>query len=94
MSNHHVDERLSCGCEVCINSTGMSYLVQCALHLAAPDLLAACEAAVQYDNAIRACANDPYQMSSYCTAQGENLDTLYLDWITKAHAAIIKIKGE
>lgn len=50
MSNHHVDERLSCGCEVCIDSAGMSYLVQCALHLAAPDLLAACEAFVAWSN--------------------------------------------
>ena len=44
----------------------------------------ACEAAIAYDRAIRACANDPDKMASFCTLQGETLDTLYLDWREKA----------
>ena len=60
---------------------------------AAPEMLEACEAATKYDNAIRLCADDPDKMSSYCTAEGEDLDRLYLDWITKARNAIAKVRG-
>ena len=55
---------------------------------AAPDLLAACEAAIKYDAAIRGCANEPEKMATFCTARGDTLDTLYAEWVTLARAAI------
>ncbi len=58
------------------------------LMAASPKLLGACMAAVKYDEAIKECAGDPNKMSSFCTAQGENLDELYLDWLVKAASAI------
>lgn len=48
----------------------------------------ACKAAIEYDKAIEACAGDPEKMSSFCTAQGDDLDALYFDWITKAREAV------
>ena len=56
-------------------------------------LLAACEAGVRYDAAIASCANDPDKMASYCTAQGEDLDALYFDWLNRARAAIAAVKA-
>lgn len=61
---------------------------------AAPELYAACEAAIAYDDAIAACGNDPRQMSSFCTAQGDTLDSLYEDWIRKSTAALARARGE
>ena len=60
---------------------------------AAPELLEAAKAAVAYDEAIRGCANDPDKMSSYCTAGGDDLDTLYFRWLTLARAGIAKAEG-
>ena len=60
----------------------------------APELLDACEAAIRYDAVIQTCANDPERMSSACTAEGDDLDGLYNDWISKARAAIRKATGE
>jgi hypothetical protein len=34
-------------------------------------------AVLAYDEAIQSCADDPETMSSFCTAQGDNLDDLY-----------------
>ena len=48
----------------------------------------AARAAIKYDDAIRSCANDPHTMSSFCTAQGDTLDTLYSEWISKSRAAL------
>lgn len=59
-----------------------------------PDLFAAAEAAIKYDQAIIECANDPDKMASYCTAEGKDLDALYDDWISKSKEAIKKAKGE
>jgi len=53
----------------------------------------ALKAAVRYDDAIRSCANDPNRMSSYCTAAREDLDRLYLDWITKSRRALSKLEA-
>lgn len=39
-----------------------------------------------YDAAIRACGNDPEKMSSFCSAQGEDLDTLYFAMVNAANA--------
>lgn len=55
---------------------------------AAPQMLEACLAAVVYDDAIRSCANDPEKMTEFGTAEGDDLDALYLDWMTKSRAAI------
>lgn len=60
---------------------------------AAPELLEAAIAACAYDDAIRSCANDPGLMSSFCTAKGDNLDTLYERWQTLSRAAIAKVIG-
>lgn len=45
---------------------------------------ACADAAINYDAAIKACANDPARMTSYQTGQGEDLDTLYARWIFQA----------
>lgn len=63
---------------------------QARLIAAAPDLLEAANAAIAYDAAIRSCGNSPDKMSSYCTAQGDTLDNLYSDWISRAQSAIAK----
>lgn len=52
------------------------------------------EAAVRYDDAIRACANDPEKMASFCSATGEDLDALYLNWMTLARAALAAYEEE
>jgi hypothetical protein len=61
---------------------------------AASDLLEAAEAALTYDEAIRACADDPNKMASFCTTQGDDLDALYDRWINLSRAAIAKAKGQ
>ena len=55
-------------------------------------LIKSAEAAIAYDRAIQGCANDPDKMSSYCTAQGDDLDTLYFNWIQAARSALIAAK--
>jgi hypothetical protein len=45
------------------------------------------EAAIDYDLAIQACANDPAKMATYCTAQGDTLDSLYVRWLGLAMKA-------
>jgi len=59
---------------------------------AVPSLLEAAMAAVQYDKAIRLSANNPEKMSSFCTAEGDDLDSLYDNWMKKSRAAIAKSK--
>ena len=56
-------------------------------------LLAAARAAIAYDSAINACANDPEKMASFCTAEGDDLDALYLEWIGLARAAMASTEG-
>lgn len=36
------------------------------------------DAVIAYDKAIAACLDHPEKLSSFCTAQGEDLDMLYL----------------
>ena len=60
---------------------------------AAPDLLASARAAIEYDTAIRSCANSPDRMSSYCSAQGDDLDALYAKWIVLSRAALARAEG-
>jgi hypothetical protein len=50
--------------------------------------LGACaDSAIAYDEAIHGCANDPERMASFCTAQGDDLDALYLAWLDAARDA-------
>ena len=51
-------------------------------------LVEACEASIRYDAAIQSCADDPDKMSSYCAAAGDDLDTLYGDWLSKSRSAL------
>ena len=44
------------------------------------------DAVLEYDRAIESSANDPKKMASFCTAQGEDLDTLYFRWLNGAKA--------
>jgi len=60
----------------------------------ASGFIAAAEAAIRYDEAIQSCVGDPDRMSSYCTAEGDDLDALYADWIGKSRAVLAKIKGD
>lgn len=48
----------------------------------------AVRAAIAYDKAIKDCANSPQSMSSWCTAQGDSLDVLYADWVSKSRVAL------
>jgi hypothetical protein len=50
-------------------------------------LLELTNATLAYDTAIFACSNDPDKMSSFCSAQGDDLDTLYADWMAAARKA-------
>lgn len=54
----------------------------------------ALSAANEYDKAIRQYANSPETMSSFCTAEGESLDKLYFDWISKSRKALKEIGVE
>lgn len=58
------------------------------------ELMEAAKAAVAYDQAIESCGNNPNGMASFCTAEGADLDALYLDWRTKARAALAKARSE
>ena len=57
-------------------------------------LLDAAMAAIAYDKAISSCANDPKKMSSFCTAQGDDLDDLYFRWLNLTGVAINMAKNE
>ena len=48
----------------------------------------AAKAAILYDAAIQSCANDPKRMTEFLTAQGDDLDALYDNWIGKSRAAL------
>ena len=51
---------------------------------ALPELVAACEAAIRYDDA-------PILVAGLGLSRGDDLDTLYMEWITKAKSAINNI---
>lgn len=80
-----------CGCTVIF--TGMqepdAFIEYCPMHAAAPLAQAACIAGAKYDNAIRECNNSPEKMASFCTFQGDTLDTLYMDWMAKITKALL-----
>lgn len=81
------------GKELAMRQDGAS-VADMRLMVAAPELLEACKAALVYDQAIRACANDPDRMSSFCTAEGNDLDALYFAWMSMSQAAIAKVRGD
>lgn len=63
---------------------------------AAPDLLAACEATVRYDDAIRKRVIDgkvSIMATGGAIAMGDDLDQLYVDMADKARAAIAAARG-
>ena len=60
--------------------------------IAAPLLYEAALAADKYDDAIRECADDPDKMATFCTARGDDLDDLYMDWIAKVTTALHAVK--
>ena len=57
-------------------------------------LIDAAKAAIKYDDEIRKCGNDPDLMSSFCTTEGDTLDTLYLDWQYKCRVALSQCEAE
>lgn len=59
---------------------------------AAPLLYEAALAGQEYDRAIRKCADDPDKMASFCTAKGDDLDDLYMDWMAKIQTAMMHIE--
>jgi len=81
------------GKELAMRQDGAS-VADMRLMAAAPELLEACKAALAYDQAIRACADDPDRMSTFCTAEGDDLDALYFAWMSKSQAAVAKVNGE
>jgi len=60
--------------------------------LAIPELIAACQAAVKYDASIygKAARGEVTIAEGMGIAQADDLDDLYLDWITKSRAALTK----
>lgn len=68
-----------------------SYVLATDLRLAAPQILAACDAALAYDAAIQRRVIDGTVNiidTGGGVAMGDDLDELYADWITKSRAAI------
>ena len=49
-----------------------------------PTARALADAVLAYDTAIHSCANDPEKMSSFCSAEGDDLDTLYFNMVNAA----------
>lgn len=49
-------------------------------------VLALAKAVQDYDRAIESCGNDPEKMSSFCSAQGDDLDSLYFNMVRAADA--------
>lgn len=90
-----------CGCIILwtpgyLPSLDQHRVAYCPVHAAAPDLLEACEAAMQYDQSImgRAARGEVDLLESGAgVAEGDDLDTLYLDWMTKAWAAVAKARA-
>lgn len=68
-------------------------LANAAVMAAAPELLAAARAALAYHEAIASCANDPERMASFCTAEGDDLDALYMAWHSASTSAVAKAEG-
>jgi len=87
------DERRTVVCEVTGSIKYSSTQADARLIAAAPDLYAAAVAAIAYDAAIHSCANDPDKMTEFGTAQGDDLDLLYADWIDKAGAGLAKVSA-
>lgn len=64
---------------------------------AAPALYEACLAALRYDRSIIGKAvRGEYDLrkDGHGVTEGEDLDNLYLDWMTKARAAVATVAGE
>lgn len=46
------------------------------------------DASIRYDEALTLCAADPGKLTKFQTVQGDNLDTLYDDWINGARKIV------
>lgn len=67
------------------------------LRASAPELLAACDAAIAYDVAIQKYARNgriDLRQDGSGIATGDDLDALYDAWVSAARAAIKKARGE
>lgn len=79
------------------NLTPEEYESAILLFKAAPALVAAAKAAQAYDTAIQRRVVDGQvrlDVPGVGIAQGDDLDALYLDWITKANDAMEIVTGE
>jgi hypothetical protein len=73
----------------------LPYIENARLIAAAPDLLEACYAAMEYDAAIKQAALEERNASTRKSwVGGKSLDLLYANWITKAFTAIAKAEVE
>lgn len=77
---------------VCYTGNGPNAHNNARLIAAAPELLAAVEAAIRYDQSIGgAAARGEYDLhNGIATAHGDDLDAMYEDWINKSKAAYAK----
>ena len=82
-----------CECTGCVVDGSLTISL-CRIHKAGPELLEACKAGIEYNNALEACGNDPDKMTSYCTAKGDDLDNVYIEWMNKTRIAMELIEGK
>lgn len=76
-----------------VASNNSDFAFNARLIAAAPVLLAAVQAGKSYRDALAQCADDPQRMASFCTAEGDDLDTLFAEWERLSNAAIAKAGG-
>ena len=57
---------------------------------AAPEMLAACLAGLEYDRAIQACGHHPEKWANFYATEGDILNKLYKDWQNRISAALTK----
>jgi len=50
------------------------------------------DAVLAYDAAIQACANDPTKMSTFCSAEGDDLDDLYAAMLEAARPEAVDVE--
>lgn len=90
------DTQIIYGCGCCGSPLmGGNAQANARLIAAAPDLLAACKAAMVYHAAIhrRAETGEVLMRPLGAIAEGLDLDALYDDWMSKAQTAISKARG-
>jgi len=73
-------------CEVEAAYGDLFQRIDAALAESEQEPVALARAVLDYDEAIKSCADDPKKMASFCTAQGDTLDMLYMDMLRLAAA--------